>query len=189
MRNVIYLGAFLMIICAISAGALAVTNEVTAPLIEAHQEASGAAAVMAEVLPAAATFEDIADEVQDLLAEYPDVDGVSVGFTDGGSPAGHVFSVSPTGYGDVIVMLVGISDDGIVGVHIVQQTETPGLGSLIATEDFCGQFDSLPNDAPVALSKDGGEVDAVAGATVSSRAVVTGVEQARKLYLEITGER
>ncbi len=188
MRNVAYLGVFLMLICSVSAGALAITNRVTGPLIEEHQAATRAAA-MAEVLPAAAAFEDITGELGELLSGYPDVDSVNVGHAEDGGSVGYVFSVSCTGYVDDIVILVGISDEQILGMRILQQTETPGLGAMIATDRFTGQFYRLPTGAPVALTRDGGQVDAVAGATVSSRAVVEGVEQARSLYADIGRER
>ncbi len=188
MRNVVYLGVVLMLICSVSAGALAATNRVTHPLIEDYRAATRAAA-MAEVLPGASTFEEVTGEFEGLLARYPDVDEVSIGQARAAGPVGHVFSVSPTGYVADIVMLVGISDDQILGIQILRQTETPGLGALIAGHRFLDQFERLPTGEPVALTRDGGKVDAVAGATVSSRAVVDGVEQARKLHAEIRGER
>jgi len=101
-----------------------------------------------------------------------------------------VFAVSPYGYSSEIVTLVGISNDGmIVGVKILRQAETPGLGAKVEAAGWAEQFSGLPSDQPLAVDKDGGSIDAIAGATISPRAVTRGVEQARLLFQEMKGAR
>jgi len=74
-------------------------------------------------------------------------------------------------------MLVGINKDyAIRDVAILSHTETPGLGSKITEEAFTGQFIGLET-GDVALSKDGGRIDAITGATISSRAVTEAIQE------------
>ena len=73
--------------------------------------------------------------------------------------------------------MVGLdSGFGIKGVSILSQTETPGLGSMITESLFTDQFKEL-SASDIALKTDGGKIDAVTGATISSRAVVNAVKE------------
>ena len=74
-----------------------------------------------------------------------------------------------------ISILVGLSDETTVkGIKIVSQTETPGLGSRISEPFFTDQFAGVDiND--IALSRNGGKIDAITGSTISSSAVVEAV--------------
>jgi len=82
-------------------------------------------------------------------------------------------------------MLIGISDGKILGVHILEHLETPGLGArsteVRPDEDepwFLRQFKGLDS---VALKKDGGNIDAITAATITSRAITDAVaEELRK---------
>jgi electron transport complex protein RnfG len=101
-------------------------------------------------------------------------------------PVAAVFaSIAPHGYNAPIALLVGISPDGVVtGVRAVTHRETPGLGDQIdaAESDWILQFDgkSLLQPPPEAwaVDKDEGQLDAITGATVTSRAVVAAVKNA-----------
>ncbi|GAI98087.1 unnamed protein product, partial [marine sediment metagenome] len=62
----------------------------------------------------------------------------------------------------------------IKGITIISQSETPGLGSRIAESSFASKFARL-NIGDVALKEDGGQIDAITGATISSGAVVDAV--------------
>ena len=187
--SIIYLGVFLMVVCVASATSLAMTHRVTNPLILQHQEATRAAA-MAQVLPEADDFEDATEDFSDLLddPDFADIVEVNVGLRQG-DPVGNVITVAPTGYVDEIVTMVGISDGTITGVSILRQIETPGLGARVVEEDFKSQFLGLSSTDTVALKNDGGQIDALAGATESSRAVADGVDQATRLYERIRKER
>jgi electron transport complex protein RnfG len=110
---------------------------------------------------------------------------------DGASPVATVVSVvAPHGYNSAIHLLVGISPDGVVtGARAVRHRETAGLGDAIDSgkSDWILQFNGRSLAAPErglwALRQDDGEVDAIAGATVTSRAVVASVKNAL-LYFE-----
>ena len=155
----------LMAISAACALLLGLVNSITAPRILAAQEAKSKAA-MAEVLPAS-SYEEIPylDEGSIVLAVYQAAD------------QGYVVKVGPSGFGGVIEMMVGVGTDGsCTGVSIVKMAETAGLGANASKEDFRAQF--VGQSGNVAVTKDGGTIDALTGATITSRAVADGVTAA-----------
>jgi len=91
---------------------------------------------------------------------------------------------SNNGFSGKIELIVGMLMDGtITGYKIVDQRETPGLGTKIAEDRFVRQFIGLDiADRTYRLRRDGGEIDAITGATISSRAVVEAVEKAAAAY-------
>ena len=99
----------------------------------------------------------------------------------GGQPVAAVLTmVTPAGYVDRIRLIVGITKDGrVIGVRAVQHNETPGLGDAIDTRKsdwILGFADrSLDDDTRWALRREGGDIDAMTGATITSRAVVNAV--------------
>ncbi len=78
-----------------------------------------------------------------------------------------------TGYSGELVVIYGVSVDGVVGrVKVLRHNETPGLGSKAGLSTFLDQFEkSSLASFQYKVKKDGGQVDAVTGATISSRAV------------------
>lgn len=111
-----------------------------------------------------------ADEFKKVDSEYiPYSKGVMLG---------SIVSTSVRGYSGRIHMLIGYRGDGrIAGLQIVSHSETPGLGSKITREDFLRQFSGKLIDE-IKLKRDGGTIDAITGATVSSKAVIEGVRLA-----------
>jgi len=120
----------------------------------------------------------------------PDAVDVFV-LTDRGAPMATVFAtVAPHGYNASIDLLIGVAPIGTVtGVRAVRHRETQGLGDAIdvAKSGWMLQFDSKALTAPApelwAIEQDEGEFDAISGATVTSRAVVTAVKNTL-LYFE-----
>lgn len=103
-----------------------------------------------------------------------------------GHDVGKVFRVFPRGYGGPIPITVGVGDDGtITGVRVAGASEglkeTPGLGTKVAEPTFTRQFVGKAGDA-VLLKNDGGTIDAITAATISSRAVCTGVRKGLEQY-------
>lgn len=88
------------------------------------------------------------------------------------------------GFGGELGVMTGFRlDDGkLVGIGVTTMAETPGIGTRISEVIFTDQFKTLPDNAVLKVKKDGGIVDAVAGATISSRAVAYAVEQADSFY-------
>ena len=163
----------LSLICVVVTGALAATNEVTAPIIE---EATIAAenAARAEVLPEADSFSPV---------EGITVEGGSAVYTaDKG--AGAAITASAKGYGGDVVIMVGINADGnIEGITVTQQTETKGIGSnVVDNPEYLAQYSGLSAAEPLVLNED---VDARTSATVSSTAVINAVNAAIEAYNQI----
>ena len=103
---------------------------------------------------------------------------------DGTIYALAIKSYSRKGFGGDINMMVGFNLDGtMAGYNILQHKETPGLGTKVTEEKFMSQFrGSQFSGQDLALKKDGGDIDGVTSATVTSRAVIDGIKRAKKAY-------
>jgi len=98
---------------------------------------------------------------------------------------GYSFIAKGKGYGGEINTLVGINKDfTIKEIVVLSNSETPGLGTRITLSSFTDQFKGLKS-ADVVLSKEGGKVDAITGATISSRAVTESVKKELDKNIEI----
>jgi electron transport complex protein RnfG len=92
-----------------------------------------------------------------------------------GAEIGYALEAVGKGYGGDIDILIGLKDETTVkGITIISQGETPGLGSRISESSFISEFAGL-NIEDIALKQDGGQIDAITGATISSKAVVNTV--------------
>lgn len=92
--------------------------------------------------------------------------------------------VTVEGYADDIVLLVGIDGDHVTGVSLIDQNETEGYGARIAgdergwLETFDGRRLAAAGESSWRLRQDGGSVDAISGATITSRNLLQGVREA-----------
>lgn len=99
----------------------------------------------------------------------------------GGMIFGYCASVAPNGFGGEIKMMVGVdSTKSCLGVTIVSMSETPGLGSRTNTPTFLDQFEGKGG-----VLKVGENVDAVSGATISSKAVTKGINEALAMDVDL----
>lgn len=91
----------------------------------------------------------------------------------------YAVRVVPTGYGGDIEMMIGFDEEGLVtGVEIVNMSETPGLGAVAkGNEQWLSQF----------MGKGQDELDVITGATITSKAIQQGVEDARAQVTKIAG--
>ena len=169
-NNVMYvlrLAVTLLVIAGVMAAALAGVNSVTAPIIEKLTYEKTQAAVSA-VLPGGGD-----------TVEFPAMDLVSKVYR---GENGYAVEVTPSGFDNTITMMVGVDNAGAVtGISIIDHSETAGLGAVAAAttaagEAFRGQFQGLTGS--VSVSKDGGQVDAITSATITSRAVCAGINAA-----------
>jgi len=88
---------------------------------------------------------------------------------------GYAFIAIGKGYGGDINILVGLEDETTIkGITIISHKETPGLGTRITESSFTDMFRGINID-DVALSRDGGQIDAITSSTISSSAVVDAV--------------
>jgi len=102
-----------------------------------------------------------------------------------GKPDEVAFESFGKGFGGDIGLMVGVnpSTDKIVGVGVTTHSETPGVGSRAKTDpDFVAQFTGKPMIETFKVKADGGNVDALSGATVTSRGVSSGLTDAGSIY-------
>jgi len=83
-----------------------------------------------------------------------------------------IIGVTDKGFSGIIKIMVGFKPNGdIQNIVVLEQKETPGLGTKIKDEKFLKQFrNKNPSSFNVKVTKDGGEIDALTGATITSRA-------------------
>lgn len=86
--------------------------------------------------------------------------------------------------GDIgVITAIDVDSDKIVGVAVTTHSETPGVGSKAKTDPgFRGQFKGQPITDIFKVKADGGQIDAVSGATISSRGVAGAVAQSGEIY-------
>ena len=95
---------------------------------------------------------------------------------------GYVVQCTVSGSQGSITMLTGVAADGTVtGISVLESGETPGLGAIAASssekgETWRAQFQGISS---AAVTKDGGQIQAISGATITSRAICTGVTAAQ----------
>ena len=171
------LAGVLFVITAVVALLLASVNQLTAGKIEENSQKEQAEA-RAAVLQSAETFEEINYEP----GEGSPVKQVFKGIA-GETVTGYCVNVSPNGFGGGIEMMVGITEEGRVeAVKIVSLSETPGLGSKAQDDAFISQYNGKSIEKPIDVIKSGvakeNEIVAIAGATVTSKAVTSGVNAA-----------
>ncbi|MBS4022962.1 MAG: FMN-binding protein [Dethiobacter sp.] len=171
MREITRLALTLMIISAVAAGALAITNARTSEIIAKRLEQERIEQ-MQSLFPAV-------DEVKPR-----EVDGrtATVGYA-GGKLTGVVYEGRTGGYGGTIIFTLAVDADGkIVDLQINDHSETPGLGSKITEDGFRKQFVGKTADDAFAVGKD---IDSISGATVSARAMASGVKQELQEIMDI----
>ncbi len=173
-REILIPTVALFAICLVVAVLLGFTNELTkAPIAE--QERLTQERAMQSVCTEAVSFEKIGDSAYK-------------GLDSDGNVLGYAIEVSTKGYGGDIKIMVGIdAQDEITGVEILSHSETPGLGANCTNESFRSMFEKPIPDEGFKVNKDGGEIDAITGATITSRAVTNGVNEAIEIYSSIKG--
>lgn len=165
----------LTIISVVIAGVLAVANHFTAPVIAKNAEKATNDA-LALVVPMANEF-----KIVEKPEESTNENDIYVAYSEDGKEIGYAVSVSPLGFGGNIDIIVGFSmDKTISGIEIVNSSETPGLGSKASDKEFKSQF--LEKTPPLAISKNAesgkNTISAISGATITSKAVTSGVNTA-----------
>ena len=167
---VLRLAGTLLAICIVVAAALAGVNAITKPVIDELNAAATQEAISA-VLPGGFDSE---------ITDYADASGIVSKVYQG--EAGYALEVGPGGFDNTITMMVGVDNEGkVLGISIVSHTETAGLGAVADADTpkgiaFREQF--IGTSGSVSVTKDGGTLDAITGATITSRAICAGVNAA-----------
>ncbi|MDD2215925.1 MAG: FMN-binding protein [Eubacteriales bacterium] len=167
----------LVIICLVITAALAVTYQITKPIIE-EINIKNANIARSEVLPdGAGSFTALETVLMDNVLEIYQADNGS----------GLVITTIDKGFGGKMVVMIGVNNQGeIQGVKITNHSETPGLGTKAMTSDHLSQY---IGNTDITNTGEAGKanVDAVTGATVSSNAIFRAVETALEQYEQLGG--
>lgn len=184
MRDLVKPALVLFVIAAVAAACLGYVSAITAEPI-AQAEADAKAENMAKVLECEEWGEAVT--VSDsIITDY------SEGKT-GGETVGYAFSVTTKGYGSGLKLMVGVDTEGtITGLAIVDcANETPGLGANAGNDNYYGegkgwysQFAGKSGELTVVKGGNAGEneIDAITGATITSKAVTSAVNEVTNYF-------
>ncbi len=165
----------LLLICAITAVLLAGVNALTAEKIADNIRAEKAAAIQA-IFPEATANEEVSHSLEGI--------GSVNRVLSGDNLIGCAINVVPLGFGGELDIMVGINADGsIAGIEIISHSETPGLGSRASEKSYLDRYTGLSGELLLNV-----DVDAITGVTVSSTAVLNGVNDALDAYAELFAE-
>ena len=160
----------LLLIAVVVAALLAVVNGITQPIID-RVNAEKTQKAIAIVLPGG---------YEEEITDYADASGpVSKVYKGAG---GYAVEVTPIGFDNTITMMVGVDLEGkVLGISIISHTESAGLGAVAAATTSAGQAfrnQFVGQSGEVLVNKDGGAIDAITNATITSRAICDGVNAA-----------
>ncbi|NDV62147.1 FMN-binding protein [Puniceicoccales bacterium CK1056] len=192
------------IIAMLSGLMVVLTFQLTKPRIALNKQRALEKAVFT-VLPEATVRKNFFLD-ESGLAALPDEAfadaNVFAGYDDAGKLAGLAMEASARGYQDVVTILYGYSVDNeaVIGITVLQSTETPGLGDKVETDpDFLANFEKLDarlNNTGTAMANeivtvkngkktDPWQIDGISGATVTSTAIGTGLRRSTNEMLPL----
>lgn len=172
----------LLAICLVCSGLLAGVYALTAEPIAAAAAAKNESAIK-EVLPETAVTIEEERTVDFEGASY----AYNLAYDEQGNTVGCAINVAPVGCVGPIVIKVGFDASGVIfNTKVLSQAETPGLGAKCVEPAFSEQFKGFdPAQKNLAVKKDGGDVDAITGSTITSRAYADGLALAAKVFQAI----
>ncbi|MBQ7721221.1 MAG: RnfABCDGE type electron transport complex subunit G [Clostridia bacterium] len=165
----------LLVICAVTAALMALVNGLTIDRINENKNAATREAIN-RIYPAFDSLESV--------AEAPDLPVTEVfRLIKDGDTLGYCASVEPKGFNGAIEMMVGMSPKGVItGVEIISHSETPGVGARADDPQYLDGYDGLSGKISF-----GDGIDALSGATISSKAILSGVNAAAEIIGDIAG--
>ncbi|MFP4459278.1 MAG: RnfABCDGE type electron transport complex subunit G [Candidatus Zixiibacteriota bacterium] len=179
MKDIMKLGIALMIYGIIAGFALGIINSKTAPVIAEQARAAKEAAIK-EVLPQNAaqktkTFTKDGEEIEYTIGYKSDAKK---------QPTGYAITAYGNGFSSTLKIMTGLNPDMTINkIKVIEQNETPGLGTHCEDPEFQSQF-SGKSALDVAVESDGGNIDAITGATITSRAVADGINNFAKILAD-----
>lgn len=186
-RDVLVPTVALFLIASVCTAILAFTNSVTKDKIEANARETEMNSRML-VCPDASTFSD---------DKTVSVDGTEHSYNEAldsdGNVIGYVFTSESKGYGGAVVVMTGFNTNGeVTGVETLELSETAGLGMNAKKESFRDQYKEkvglfVVNKDNNTSTADRNEIQALTGATITSRAVTNAVNSAVEMYNEVAG--
>ena len=181
-NDIANLTLFLLLLSALCATMVSGVHSMTAPII-AKMEKHALEASYAEIYPG---FDKI-EQVQELKKENG-INSILI-VEKLGQPIGIIYNVIANGYtGQIDILLAfDIEKARLTGIKILKQSETPGLGANAAKPPFTNQFKQKDIISPLRVVKtttsSDNEVQAITSATITSKAVVAGINNARTHFI------
>ncbi|MFC1947982.1 FMN-binding protein [Chloroflexota bacterium] len=120
------------------------------------------------------------------MSRYDLIDEIYLIYNNG-DIIGYAYIAQGKGYGGYIDILVGLEDENTIkGINIIKHTESPGLGARIIEDEYRDQYIGL-DIADSEMEFNGGQIDSITGATISSKAVAdavraTALEKVKELF-------
>lgn len=189
MKNVMSITIKLFVITVVCAAFLGVVYSITKEPIAQQVEKAATEARLA-AFPDAASFEDAKAEIPN---EYSIIKNVFYALDKDGNIIGATFGIATRGYSPGLMMTVGIGADGrIRGVIIGDNTETPSIGKKTLASGFLDQFKDKPFDKPLQYVKSASgdyDIQAVSGATITTKGVTNAVNTAIEFYKQLGGAK
>lgn len=193
MRELLRMVIVLTVICGCSGLVLSFTNQATSEQRE-NQLLTYVQGPSIQAALAGREYDN--DPIQDRLS-------LDLGKDDKGDPlemtvfparkdgeiVGLAYASSGMGYGGEIGVMVAFDRDGkLSGIGIMTHSETPGLGARIQEPGFTEQFRGLDIKEGVKLSQDGGRINGISGASLSSKGVASAVDKAAAMFPKVIEE-
>lgn len=184
MREMIKMVVVLTVLSVLSGLGLAYVRDTTVDQIENNQLQFIKGPAVKEILKDA-TNDPIKDRFKIKEGEIEHT--FFVGIIDG-KPDTVVFESSGKGFGGDVGIVLGVNVDSgnLLGVGVTTHSETPGVGSRAKSDPtFVSQFKGQPLGQAFKVKADGGQVDAITGATITSRAISAALTDAAKVYEQL----
>lgn len=186
MGEMIKMVVVLTFLSIISGGALAGLKDFTAPLIE-NNEMNLVKGPAIRLIMEGAENDPVSEDFRFKITDGDQERNIFIGVFEGEASTLALESQA-TGFADKIGMIVAfnVKDDTILGLGVTTHKETPGLGANAKSDPaFAAQFKGKPIDQPIQVTNDGGDISALSGATITSRAVCKGAMQAIETYKKL----
>ena len=165
--SVLNIGARLLVICLVVAAVVSLVNEVTKARYAEIQKEEQQKAMASIFGSQSVTVTELGDPSGDSFYAV----------RQGEELLGYCVQVVTAGFGGDMTLMVGFrADQTLVGVQILSHSETPGLGARVSDASYLGQYAGKSGTLTL-----GENVDAISGATISSRAVLAGVKEAQEI--------
>ena len=184
MREMIKLFIVVVVFSSLSGGVLAAIRNATQEKIEYQQLKFVKGPTIKNIMEGSSN-DPLIDRLR-VMDETKEMD-VFVGEFDGKRNT-VAFETFGKGFGGAmgVMVRVNLENDEIVGVGVTTHSETPGVGSKAKTDpDFADQFKGLSINNPFQVKADGGQIDSLSGATISSRGVCGAVVMAGEIYKRV----
>ena len=182
MKHIIKPGIILFLIAAVITALLGFVRSLTLEPIENNKQKAKQAA-MAAVIPAASNFIEYKGPYSGMIISICEA-------YSGTESLGYAVELATEGYSGKINLILGISkaENKITGMRVTKHSETPGLGALAVKENFYKKFDNKNAVKLNVVRNSPGEndIEAITGATITTKAITDAVNEAIKWYNGVT---